>query len=126
MSKDQLAVGEPTHDYLWIEPMHDVEGGGDMEQTASGLWLPSVEAGENGGNRKVGRGRVIAVGPGVFTDAGHRKPMCAEVGDVVYYFHEPFTIVALGRQVHVLQDYKVIFRVPAAMAKAQPKKGEAA
>lgn len=107
-------VGHPTHDYIWLEPMR----GDEMESKDLGnglkLFMPTAnEAGDNGGNRKAGRGRVIDVGPGVFTDAGHRKPMCCEVGDIVYYFHEPFTIVARGRQVHVLQDYKVIWAEPA-------------
>lgn len=111
-TKQESAIPfEPTHDYLWLEPIAVEE----MEQTASGIFLPSaIATGENGGNRKAGRGRVIAVGPGVWTDAGHRKPMSVGVGDIVYYFHEPFTVIAAGRQVHVLQDYKVIGRIPAA------------
>lgn len=65
---------QPLSDHVFIEAMED------EEKTKSGIVLPDTAEKE-----KPVKGKVIAVGPGKFTDKGERIPMTVKKGDVVLF-----------------------------------------
>lgn len=75
--------------------------------TASGIILA-----DTGGKEKPEKGKVVAVGPGRYTDAGTRIPMDVKVGDKVFFkkpWDEPIKIE--GVEYYVLSSSDITFIV---------------
>ncbi|MDO8624441.1 MAG: co-chaperone GroES [bacterium] len=76
---------QPLSDRVLIKPL---ENAGE-KKLASGIILPPAN------NEKPVEGQVVAVGPGRYSDTGHRLPMEVKVGDKVYFkkpWEEPIKI----------------------------------
>jgi chaperonin GroES len=65
---------QPLSDHVFIEALEE------EEKTKSGIVLPDTAEKE-----KPIRGKVVAVGPGKFTDKGERIKMTVKKGDVVLF-----------------------------------------
>ena len=68
----------PLSDHILIEPIKE------EEKTKSGILLP-----ETAEQKKLSRGKVVAVGPGKVMDNGVRAPVSVKVGETVL-FKEPW------------------------------------
>lgn len=70
-------------------------------------------------SRNTGRYSVLAVGPGIFVDIADdihgnhflRRPMCAEVGDVVMIQEGAFPIPVDGKILHAAQDFSILAKI---------------
>lgn len=67
---------KPTGDRVVIEPIKDGKEG----KTKAGIYLP-----ETVDKERPEQGRVVAVGPGKFSDAGKRIPVNVKKGNVVLF-----------------------------------------
>ena len=76
---------QPVNDYILIEPEKE------LEQTASGIYIPDTADKE-----KPQKAKVVAVGPGKADKDGKRQALSVKVGETILYSKYGPTEVKLG------------------------------
>ena len=82
-----------------LQPLNDralVKRLESEEKTAGGLYIPDTA------KEKPSKGKVVAVGPGKFDEAGKRIPMTVKVGDEVLFNKYAGTEVKLDNVDHLV------------------------
>lgn len=84
-----------------LRPLEDrivVEAATEAEKHSSGIIIPDTVSKE-----KPQKGKVLAVGPGRFDDAGKRIPMDVKIGDVVLFTkYGPTEVKVEGKELLIL------------------------
>ena len=89
---------KPLQDNVVIEPVSQ------EEKTKSGIFLPQTAEKE-----RPEQGKVIAVGPGKFSQNGERKPMEVKVGDLVLFTkYSPNEIKVDGKEYLIAKQEDVL------------------
>ncbi len=89
---------KPLQDNVVIEPVSQ------EEKTKSGIFLPQTAEKE-----RPEQGKVIAVGPGKFSQKGERKPMEVKVGDLVLFTkYSPNEIKVDGKEYLIAKQEDVL------------------
>jgi chaperonin GroES len=95
MPKSSKLSIKPLYDRVVVKPAGD----GGEKKLSSGIILPASD------KEKPVEGKVIAVGPGRWSDEGKRIPMDVKVGDKVFFkkpWEEPIKIE--GEEYYVLSE----------------------
>ena len=79
---------KPLGDRVWVKATED-----DVKKTASGIIL-----GEHSAHGKKVFGTVIAIGTGIYTQAGIKLPIEVKVGEEVMYNHGHGEKIELGNE----------------------------
>lgn len=97
MSKSSPKIS-PVNDYILIEPEKE------LEQTASGIFIPDTADKE-----KPQKAKVVAVGPGKVGKDGAREAISVKAGDTILYSKYGPTEVKLGEEEYFfIQESDVI------------------
>lgn len=96
--EDFLRKLKPMDDRILVEPMEE------ETSTNFGLVLPDTASKE-----KPQKGRVVAVGPGKFSEDGKRLPMSVKAGDMILYTkYGPTEVKIEGKEIFFLQESDVL------------------
>jgi chaperonin GroES len=97
--EDFLKKLRPMDDRILIEPVEE-----ETATTSFGLVLPDTASKE-----KPQKGRVVAVGPGKFSEDGKRMTMSVKPGDTVLYTkYGPTEVKIEGKEIFFIQESDVL------------------
>lgn len=90
----------PLGDRVVIEPLNDDKGG----KTKSGIYLP-----ETVDKERPEQGKIIAVGPGKFSNDGKRMPVNVKKGDTVLFTkYGPNEIKVEGKEYLIAREEDIL------------------